>query len=183
MVAIDDVNTYSDSDSEDEYKGEPFYLYEDNYQTDEHSKNVCPTQETGTNDSYDNTEESTKKSQSPYYRPSCILTASLFPNVAPYLNFCSHAQKGPSIPDQLHKVLKWKLSPVMPKIVKRVVLNSGFRIIKSMCNNLDYKIEIFIVLEDFHYHFYLYRYYRLDGNMGEAYEKCRLSDNTISSEV
>lgn len=134
MVGIDDANTYSDSDSEDEYKGEPFYLYEDNYQANEDSKILSPVQEASTKGNYDNIGEHTKKSENSYYRPNCILTASLFPNVAPYLNFSSHAQKGPSIPDQLHKVLKWKLSPVMPKIVKRVVLNSGFRIIKSMCN-------------------------------------------------
>ena len=66
-----------------------------------------------------------------YYRPPCILSPSLFPNVPPYLNFSSHAERGPDMPAALHRVLKWKLSPVMPKIVKRVVLNSGFRIIKS----------------------------------------------------
>lgn len=71
-----------------------------------------------------------------YYTPKSILSASLFPNVPPYLNFSSHAERGPPMPPSLHKVLKWKLSPVMPKIVKRVVLNSGFRIIKSKYLNV-----------------------------------------------
>lgn len=111
-------------------------MYEDNYQVEEQSKNSATSQETNSDSCQNNKEydESSKKTQSPYFRPTCILSASLFPNVAPYLNFSSHADKGPPIPAQLHKVLKWKLSPVMPKIVKRVVLNSGFRIIKSRCN-------------------------------------------------
>lgn len=134
IIAIDDLNTYSDSDSDDEYKGEPFYLYEDNYQVEGNSKDLSSLQESETDSMQNNNEcdKENKKTTSPYYRPTCILSASLFPNVAPYLNFSSHADKGPPIPSQLHKVLKWKLSPVMPKIVKRVVLNSGFRIIKSI---------------------------------------------------
>lgn len=131
MVAIDEVNSYTDSDSDDEYKGEPFYLCEDNCKVNGSSTNSS-SQGTESTQNSKESEESTKKTQCPYYRPNSILSASLFPNVAPYLNFSSHADKGPPIPAQLHKVLKWKLSPVMPKIVKRVVLNSGFRIIKSM---------------------------------------------------
>ncbi|XP_013113995.2 uncharacterized protein LOC106091855 isoform X3 [Stomoxys calcitrans] len=106
--AIDGVHLDSDSDLEDDYVGEPFYLKEDG-------------------------DETLQSKTKPYvhYTPRCILSPSLFPNVAPYLNYSSHLDQGPSMPATLHKVLKWKLSPAMPKIVKRVVLNSGFRIIKN----------------------------------------------------
>lgn len=136
-TAIDDVNTYTDSDSEDEYTGDTFYLAEDGNETQQ-SKTIhyrSPVEE-GTND-----DNSTNES-CVYHTPQCILSPSLFPNVPPYLNFSSHAQSGPAMPPQLHKILKWKLSPVMPKIVKRVVLNSGFRIIKSM--NL-FVVSLFLI--------------------------------------
>ncbi|XP_055919208.1 tubulin monoglutamylase TTLL4 isoform X2 [Eupeodes corollae] len=63
--------------------------------------------------------------------PDSILTPSLFPNVAPYITFSSHVEKGPNVPSALHKILKWRLSPVMPRIVRRVIFNSGFRLIKK----------------------------------------------------
>ncbi|XP_073827371.1 tubulin tyrosine ligase-like 4B isoform X2 [Musca autumnalis] len=107
-TAIDDVNTDTDSDFEEDYVGEPFHLEDD----------------------ADETQQSKTKPYF-YYTPKSILSPSLFPNVPPYLNYSSHAERGPPMPAQLHKVLKWKLSIAMPKIVKRVVLNSGFRIIKN----------------------------------------------------
>lgn len=132
ILAIDDVNTYTDSDSEDEYTGDPFYLAEDANETKQ-SKHIHQQHPAEVNN-----EDSLKNEASVYYTPQCILSPSLFPNVPPYLNFSSHAQNGPAMPAQLHKILKWKLSPVMPKIVKRVVLNSGFRIIKSMNLFVDF---------------------------------------------
>lgn len=125
--AIDDVNTYSDSDSDDEYSGEPFYLQTDGDETLQ-SKNIRYQPPDAGSKTCENSED---MDNCDYYTPKTILTPSLFPNVPPYLNYSSHARSGPSMPPHLHKVLKWKLSPVMPKIVKRVVLNSGFRIIKS----------------------------------------------------
>ncbi|KAL9924942.1 tubulin tyrosine ligase-like 4B isoform 2-T6 [Glossina fuscipes fuscipes] len=129
-AAIDDVNTYTDTDSEDEYVGEPFFLEEDIGKRRQSKHIRCPLNqpEIPETEISDTTSIST---QSEYFTPKSILTPSLFPNVPPYLNFSSHADKGPTMPQQLHKILKWKLSPVMPKIVKRVVLNSGFRVIKN----------------------------------------------------
>ncbi|XP_065357792.1 tubulin monoglutamylase TTLL4 isoform X3 [Calliphora vicina] len=127
-AAIDDVNTYTDSDSEEEYTGDPFYLAEDGTETHQ-SKNIryqAAIEEENAEQNNETTNETCI-----YPTPQCILSPSLFPNVPPYLNFSSHAESGPTMPPQLHKILKWKLSPVMPKIVKRVVLNSGFRIIKN----------------------------------------------------
>ncbi|KAM7354234.1 tubulin tyrosine ligase-like 4B isoform 2-T5 [Cochliomyia hominivorax] len=129
-AAIDDVNTYTDSDSEDEYTGDPFYLAEDGNETHQ-SKHIRYQPREAENEIEQNNQVNDTNESCVYHTPKCILSPSLFPNVPPYLNFSSHAQSGPAMPPQLHKILKWKLSPVMPKIVKRVVLNSGFRIIKN----------------------------------------------------
>lgn len=122
------------------------------------------------------TTNTTDSEASVYFRPECILSPSLFPNVPPYLNFTSHADKGPPMPPTLHRVLKWKLSPVMPKIVKRVVLNSGFRIIKS---------EFQFHHHHHHHHIvsHAFRYNRLDGCVGEAHEKSRFPYDSIASEI
>ncbi|KAH8269751.1 hypothetical protein KR018_009821 [Drosophila ironensis] len=125
--AIDDINHYDDSDSEEEYVGTPFFLEEDCSETCQSRHTRLQPEKRDSKESVATTETET----SVYFRPAAILSPSLFPNVPPYLNFTSHADKGPPMPAALHRVLKWKLSPVMPKIVKRVVLNSGFRIIKN----------------------------------------------------
>nr|NP_001260010.1 tubulin tyrosine ligase-like 4B, isoform C [Drosophila melanogaster]NP_722946.1 tubulin tyrosine ligase-like 4B, isoform B [Drosophila melanogaster]AAN10363.1 tubulin tyrosine ligase-like 4B, isoform B [Drosophila melanogaster]AGB92546.1 tubulin tyrosine ligase-like 4B, isoform C [Drosophila melanogaster] len=126
-AAIDDINYYDDSDSEEEYVGTPFFLEEDNTETRQSKHTRLLPQKTPSKESV----RTTDSEASVYFRPEAILSPSLFPHVPPYLNFTSHADKGPPMPAALHRVLKWKLSPVMPKIVKRVVLNSGFRIIKN----------------------------------------------------
>lgn len=124
------MNTYTDTDSEDEYVGEPFFLEEDIGKRRQSKHIRCPLNQPETSEA-EISDTTSLSTQSEYFTPKSILTPSLFPNVPPYLNFSSHADKGPTMPQQLHKILKWKLSPVMPKIVKRVVLNSGFRVIKS----------------------------------------------------
>ncbi|XP_016975998.1 tubulin polyglutamylase TTLL4 isoform X2 [Drosophila rhopaloa] len=126
-AAIDDINNYDDSDSEEEYVGTPFFLEEDNTETRQSKHTRLLPEKTQSKESV----ATTDSEASVYFRPEAILSPSLFPHVPPYLNFTSHADKGPPMPAALHRVLKWKLSPVMPKIVKRVVLNSGFRIIKN----------------------------------------------------
>ncbi|XP_016945841.2 tubulin polyglutamylase ttll-4 isoform X2 [Drosophila suzukii] len=126
-AAIDDINNYDDSDSEEEYVGTPFFLEEDNTETRQSKHTRLLPEKTPSKESV----ATTDSEASVYFRPEAILSPSLFPHVPPYLNFTSHADKGPPMPAALHRVLKWKLSPVMPKIVKRVVLNSGFRIIKN----------------------------------------------------
>lgn len=137
--AIDDVNDYTDSDSDEDYTGYPFYLTSDVNELQQ-SRNIRYLPEQTSNDVTEDSEADTEVSE--YFKPECILSPSIFPNVPPYLNFSSHAEKGPAVPPTLHRVLKWKLSPVMPKIVKRVVLNSGFRIIKSahQCNAVYTKL-------------------------------------------
>ncbi|XP_002065502.3 tubulin monoglutamylase TTLL4 isoform X1 [Drosophila willistoni] len=129
-AAIDDINNYDDSDSEEDYVSTPFYLDEDSTETRQSRHTRYQVEKTQSKESIATT-ATTDSEVSVYFKPDAILSPSLFPHVPPYLNFTSHADKGPPMPAALHRVLKWKLSPVMPKIVKRVVLNSGFRIIKN----------------------------------------------------
>lgn len=124
FLDIDNLGIFDDtSDSEDEYAGFYFKLPSDDI------KRVPET------------------NIDTYIRPNSVLTPSLFPLVPPYLTFSNHVDKGPSMPPELQKVLKWKLSPVMPKIVKKVVLNSGFRLIKSeFWFYFTYFLQIFFIL-------------------------------------
>ncbi|XP_055376097.1 tubulin monoglutamylase TTLL4-like isoform X3 [Condylostylus longicornis] len=63
--------------------------------------------------------------------PESVLVPSLFPNIPPYLSFATNLEKGPPVPPELHKVLKWKLSKVMPKVVRYTLVNSGCRVLKK----------------------------------------------------
>uniref|UniRef100_A0A1B0BDQ3 Tubulin polyglutamylase TTLL4 n=1 Tax=Glossina palpalis gambiensis TaxID=67801 RepID=A0A1B0BDQ3_9MUSC len=63
--------------------------------------------------------------------PETILVPSLFPNVPPYLAFSSDTQKGPEIPPDLYRVLKWRVTSNMPRVVRRVLGNSGMRLLKK----------------------------------------------------
>uniref|UniRef100_A0A182QQ02 Tubulin polyglutamylase TTLL4 n=1 Tax=Anopheles farauti TaxID=69004 RepID=A0A182QQ02_9DIPT len=65
--------------------------------------------------------------------PEGPLAPSLFPFVPPYLTFAAHDEKGPPMPPSIHKVLKWKLTLITPIVVRKVLLNSGFRLLKSKC--------------------------------------------------
>lgn len=60
---------------------------------------------------------------------------SLFDNVAPYIAFQSHNSKTePILPYEVTRHLKWHLSTITPLIVRRVVVNSGYRLLKK-CRN------------------------------------------------
>lgn len=59
------------------------------------------------------------------------LSPSLFPFVPPYITFASHGEKGPTIPPSIQKILKWKLTTITPIVVRRVLLNTGFRLLRS----------------------------------------------------
>lgn len=58
------------------------------------------------------------------------LTPSLFPNVPPYITFVTHEEKGPIMPAAINKILKWKLTTITPIVIRKVLLNSGFRLLK-----------------------------------------------------
>ncbi|XP_076633862.1 tubulin monoglutamylase TTLL4 [Colletes latitarsis] len=56
---------------------------------------------------------------------------SLFPHVGPYIAFQSFDCEGPMIPGEITKHLKWRLSTITPLIVRRTLVNSGFRLMKK----------------------------------------------------
>lgn len=63
--------------------------------------------------------------------PDSVLVPSLFPYVPPYLSFSTNAAKGPDVPPELHRVLKWRVTSIMPKVVRLILANSGMRMLKS----------------------------------------------------
>lgn len=56
---------------------------------------------------------------------------SLFPNCPPYLTFSTHIEKGPAMPPIIQKILKWKLTTITPVIVRRILFNTGFRLLRK----------------------------------------------------
>lgn len=62
------------------------------------------------------------------------LAPSLFSNVPPYITFATHEEKGPEMPAAVTKILKWKLTTITPIVIRKIVLNSGFRLLKSELN-------------------------------------------------
>lgn len=62
---------------------------------------------------------------------SAPFAPSLFPFVPPYITFATFEEKGPEIPPVIHKQLKWKLTTITPLLVRKVILNTGFRLMKS----------------------------------------------------
>ena len=67
---------------------------------------------------------------------SAPFAPSLFPFVPPYITFATFEEKGPEIPAIIHKQLKWKLTTITPLLVRKVLLNTGFRLMKSELNYL-----------------------------------------------
>ncbi|ESO93174.1 hypothetical protein LOTGIDRAFT_176747, partial [Lottia gigantea] len=64
-----------------------------------------------------------------YTRPA--LRPSLFPNIPPTINFISENEKVELLPWEIRKLLKWRMSPITPNIVKSALARVGFRISKS----------------------------------------------------
>lgn len=57
-------------------------------------------------------------------------SVSLFPNVPVYFSFANHLEAGPALPPCISKIMKWKLTPVTPVVVRKVLTNTGFRLLK-----------------------------------------------------
>ncbi|XP_043473957.1 tubulin polyglutamylase TTLL4-like [Leptopilina heterotoma] len=56
---------------------------------------------------------------------------SLFPNVPPYIAFQSYECNGSNLPHEVTKHLKWRLSVITPQLVRRTLVNSGYRLLKK----------------------------------------------------
>ncbi|XP_071958532.1 tubulin monoglutamylase TTLL4-like [Antedon mediterranea] len=59
------------------------------------------------------------------------LTPSLFSNIPPTINFVTEEEKITQLPWDLRKLLKWRMSPVTPQVVKGCIARSGFRATKK----------------------------------------------------
>lgn len=68
--------------------------------------------------------------QGQYPKSRGPLVSSLFPHVPPYITFASHDEKGPPMPLPIKKILKWKLTTITPIVIRKILLNSGVRLLK-----------------------------------------------------
>ena len=60
------------------------------------------------------------------------LRKSLFANVPPYVAFESYDRiKRPTLPRPLRKHLKWRLTSITPLLVRKTLVNTGFRLVKK----------------------------------------------------
>lgn len=80
-------------------------------------------------------------SDSPMKVPDSVLSCvrqSLFPRVPPYLKFIG-LDDVPilKVPMPIQKHLKWKLTTITPIVVKKTLVNSGFRLVKSDCDTAE----------------------------------------------
>ncbi|XP_046371170.2 tubulin monoglutamylase TTLL4-like [Haliotis rufescens] len=64
-------------------------------------------------------------------QPKPALRPSLFPNIPPTINFVSEGEKVEQLPWDIRKLLKWRMSPITPNIVKSALSRIGFRITKK----------------------------------------------------
>lgn len=60
------------------------------------------------------------------------LTASLFLNVPPTINFVTHDEKLSEMPESLKRLCKWKMCSITPNIVKATIARSNFRLASSL---------------------------------------------------
>lgn len=97
--------------------------------------------------------------------PDALLVPSLFPNVPPYLAFSSSTKKGPDVPADLYRILKWRVTNVMPRVVRSILANSGMRLLKSTSRHNCFNLYCF-----YEFNVIYFRNERLDGRMGEAHE-------------
>ncbi|XP_032234544.2 tubulin monoglutamylase TTLL4 isoform X2 [Nematostella vectensis] len=66
------------------------------------------------------------------------LTASLFAYVQPTIHFTVEGEKVESLPSDLRKLLRWKMSSITPNVVKQCIARSGFRPTKRAHDWLGY---------------------------------------------
>lgn len=67
----------------------------------------------------------------PSTTPLEAFNVSLFSHVPPAINFCQWNEKTEAKPLVIQKLLKWRVTNITPLIVKKTVLNSGFKMTKK----------------------------------------------------
>ncbi|KAK2180874.1 hypothetical protein NP493_421g01044 [Ridgeia piscesae] len=66
------------------------------------------------------------------------LMPSLFPYVPPTINFVLDGQKVESLPWEIRRMLKWRLSPITPNVVKQCIARSHFKITRRSYDWIGY---------------------------------------------
>uniref|UniRef100_A0A6A7G147 Tubulin polyglutamylase TTLL4-like n=2 Tax=Hirondellea gigas TaxID=1518452 RepID=A0A6A7G147_9CRUS len=66
----------------------------------------------------------------PSTEPLAPLSPSLFSHVPPALQFCQHNELCRPLPDCVAKLLKWRHTFITPLIIRKTIVNSGFKITK-----------------------------------------------------
>ncbi|KAM7351584.1 tubulin tyrosine ligase-like 4A isoform 2-T2 [Cochliomyia hominivorax] len=115
---VSDFDSSGDSDISSDSEGYRSYAYKFTHSLDVAS--TSPSVESSINSD----SESLKN-------PEALLVPSLFPNVPPYLAFSSSTKKGPDVPNDLYRILKWRVTNVMPRVVRFILANSGMRLLKK----------------------------------------------------
>ncbi|EFX87889.1 hypothetical protein DAPPUDRAFT_311295 [Daphnia pulex] len=96
---------------------------------DEESCSYITEEECDACDANEDTPLNISSDKTEVFQPA--LRFSAFSGVPPYLNFCLHDEKVVELPWTIRRCLKWKLSTITPIVVRKTVVNSGFRVIKE----------------------------------------------------
>lgn len=65
-----------------------------------------------------------------------LIRPSLFSHVPPYFKFADHDVKGRPFPPTVQKLMKWKMTSITPVVVRKVVLNTGFKLTRNQYRDL-----------------------------------------------
>lgn len=65
---------------------------------------------------------------------SCMLRPSLFARVPPYLRFRAHDAPPARPPPAVARHLRWRLTTITPVVVRRTLIASGFKLVRSECD-------------------------------------------------
>ncbi|XP_033639693.1 tubulin polyglutamylase TTLL4-like isoform X1 [Asterias rubens] len=82
------------------------------------------------------------------------LSTSLFSNVPPTINFVGVDEKAVQFPWEIRKLLKWRMSPITPNVIKNCIARSGFRATRKANEWMGYwgkhmKAAAFKVVKDY----------------------------------
>ncbi|XP_022080086.1 tubulin polyglutamylase TTLL4-like isoform X2 [Acanthaster planci] len=66
------------------------------------------------------------------------LSPSLFSNIPPTINFVGVEEKAVQFPWEIRKLLKWRMSPITPNVIKNCIARSGFRATRKANEWLGY---------------------------------------------
>lgn len=69
--------------------------------------------------------------ETPAPSPLPSLSPSLFSHVPPSINFCQYHEKTVDFPLVIGRLLKWRFTNITPLIVRKTIVNSGFKITKK----------------------------------------------------